>query len=135
MSNGLHDKLQASAYQWAHNTYPQLRGHIFAVLNEVHPHPGESRQAFMVRVSQIKAIGLRKGILDLHVDIPPTEFNPHGAPYEFDAKIKPDKFSDEQHKRAEIMRKCGGNGHEFYTLDEFKTIFIGIIRKHYGPMY
>jgi hypothetical protein len=129
-----HDKLQADAYQWAHNTFPQIRGHLFAVLNEIHPHPKESREAFMVRVMQCKAIGLRKGILDLHIDVPPTDYNSHGAPYEFDAKIKPDKFSKEQEERAALLRKCGGNGHEFSTLEQFKSIFIDIIRKHYGPI-
>jgi hypothetical protein len=126
-----HDQLQAAAYQWAHNTFPQIRGKLFAVLNEVHRKPNESDKAFMIRVQQLKAIGLRKGILDLHLDMPVTETMP-GAPYEFDAKIKPDKLKPDQLERIENLKQCGGDGFAFYDLDEFKCIFTNIIRKHYG---
>lgn len=120
-----HDQLQAQAYQWAHNTFPQIRGHLFACLNELKPTKGESKQQHMIRISQAKAIGLRKGVLDLIV-IMPT------ATYGFDIKIRPDKFSEEQLKFVEILRKCGGDGWEIESMEQFKSIFIQLIRKHYG---
>jgi hypothetical protein len=30
-----HDRLQYEAFTWAHNTIPQIRGRLFAVLNEI----------------------------------------------------------------------------------------------------
>jgi hypothetical protein len=135
-----HDQLQAAAYQWAHNTFPQIRGHLFAVLNEVHPHPGESKKAFAIRVNQMKGIGLRKGILDLIVIMPGREQDERGAwyippaTYGFDAKIGSDKLSEDQQKFIEVLRLCGGDGFAFYSLAEFQRIFNQLILKHYGTL-
>lgn len=120
----LHNKLQAEAYQWAHNTYPQIRGKLFAVLNEIHRKPGESEKAFIVRISQLKAIGLQKGVLDLFLFVP-------GAPYAWDAKIKPDYLKPDQVKFIENLRSCGGNGWAFYSLEEFQQQFSMVMAKHY----
>lgn len=123
----IHDKLQADAFQWAHNTFPQVRGLLFAALNEIKPVKGESKVSHMQRISHAKAIGLQKGILDLLLIMP-------GATYGFDAKIKPDKFGEKQLVFVEKLRQCGGDGYEFYNLEQFKAIFINIISKHYGPL-
>lgn len=132
MSSNKHNKLQAEAYQWAHNTFPQIRGHLFAVLNEI-PYTedprkttAENRKAHTIRIMQAKAIGLRAGVLDMLLIVP-------GATYGFDPKIKPDKLSDEQQKFIiEVLRPCGGDGWGFYDILDFKRIFTGVMQKHYG---
>jgi hypothetical protein len=146
-----HDRLQYEAFTWAHNTFPQIRGRLFAVLNELKPIswtvqvPGkrpyvikEPKQNHLKRISQAKAIGLQSGALDLFFMAPAyTDETLEDRPacnYGFDAKIKPDKIHDKQLDFVDILQQDGGNGYGFYTLDEFKSIFIPIIRKHYGPI-
>ena len=122
-----HDQLQAQCFQWAHNTFPQIRGHLFACLNELKPISGESKQSHLKRISHAKSIGLRKGVLDLMLIVP-------AAIYGFDIKIRPDKFSEEQLDFVEILRKCGGNGWEIEQFEQFQSIFTSIILKHYGTI-
>lgn len=131
MSAGQHDKLQAEAYQWAHDTFPQIRGHLFAARSEVIRQKGETDQQFMARMMHLKSIGHRKGILDLHLDMPATNIRP-GAPYEFDAKIKPDYLKPAQLERIDMMRKCGGDGWAFFSFEEFQRIFESVMVKHFG---
>lgn len=133
-----HDRLQSDAFLWAHNTFPQIRGRLFAVLNEIKPYPGESRQAHIRRISQAKAIGLQSGALDLLFLAPASDYwghdNTPATTYGFDAKIGRDKIHDKQIDFVDILVQDGGNGYPFYSLDEFKSIFIPIIRKHYGQI-
>lgn len=132
-----HDQLQAKAFQWAHNTFPIIRGQLFAVQNEVPPHPGESKANHLKRISHYKSIGLMAGALDLMLLCPAAEgwagieLTPP-APYGFDAKVGKDRLSDKQLRFIENLRACGGDGWEFRTEQEFQRIFISIIRKHYG---
>lgn len=127
-----HDQLQAQAYQWANNTFPQIRGHLFAARSEVVRYPGESERAFLARLSHLKTIGHRKGILDLHLDMPKTKDNPFAAPYEFDAKVKPDYLKPDQLERIELLRRCGGDGWAFFSFEEFKRIFMAVMGHHFG---
>jgi hypothetical protein len=135
-----HDRLQYEAFTWAHNTFPVIRGRLFAVLNELKPFPGESRQHHVRRISQAKAIGLQSGVLDLLFLAPGREQDDRGAwyihptTYGFDAKIGSDKIHDKQLDFVQILQQDGGNGYSFYSLQEFQSIFITIIRKHYGPI-
>lgn len=131
MSKGQHDNLQAEAYQWANNTFPQIRGHMFAARSEVFKYPGETEQQFLARLAHLKKIGHKKGILDLHLDMPVTVIRP-GAPYEFDAKIKPDYLKPEQLARIDRLRSCGGNGWAFFSFEEFQRIFTDVMRLHFG---
>lgn len=147
-----HDQLQAQCFQWAHNTFPAVRGYMFAVMNEVHPKPNETPLQFKIRVTQLKAIGLRKGVLDWLCVLPPRNEmyqtlrqNWDGEPYTitvgdivpaatygFDIKIGPDKFSKEQSEFVEKLRKCGGDGWEIRSLDQFKGIFTALVTRHFG---
>lgn len=136
-----HNQLQAAGFQWAHNTYPLIRGTLFAALNEIHPHPGESKAKFMQRLSQLKAIGLQAGVLDL-IWIAPgytSTWNDPGKPYiippatyAFDAKVGDDYLHNPQLKFIENLRRCGGDGWEFRTLEQFQSIFTPLYHKHYG---
>lgn len=136
-----HDRLQSDAFLWAHNTFPMIRGRLFAVLNELKPYPGESRAAHISRISRSKAIGLQAGVLDLLFMAPARIYSDGGigqfipaTNYGFDAKIGRDKIHDKQLDFVQVLQADGGNGFAFYSLDEFKSIFISIIRKHYGPI-
>lgn len=120
-----HDQLQAKCFQWAHNTFPIIRGQLFAVQNEVPPHPGESKQSHLRRISHYKSIGLLSGALDLLLLCP-------GAPYGFDAKVGKDKISDRQLAFIGMLTLLGGCGYEFRDESTFQRIFTSIIRKHYG---
>lgn len=51
------DKLQAECYQWAHNTYAELRGTLFSVPN------GGYRNK--IEVMKMKATGLTSGVPDM----------------------------------------------------------------------
>lgn len=126
-----HDQLQAQAYQWANNTFPQIRGKMFAARSEVIRHPGETEKAFLARLGHLKSIGHRKGILDLHLDMPVTKLRP-GAPYEFDAKVKPDYLKPDQLERITSLQQCGGNGWAFFSFEEFQRIFMAVMVHHFG---
>jgi hypothetical protein len=141
-----HDRLQYEAFTWAHNNIPQVRGRLFAVLNEIKPISWmvgsrmikEPKSNHLKRISQAKAIGLQGGALDLLFLAPPSDWwghdNTPATPYGFDAKILPDKIHDKQLDFVGYLQNDGGNGYPFYSLGEFQTIFIPIIRKHYGPI-
>lgn len=77
-------QLQASCFQWAWNTYPETRGLLFHVTNEVKPHPpetdahalargcpihlkypGETFKELSIRIAKLKAAGLVPGVADL----------------------------------------------------------------------
>lgn len=132
-----HDQLQSKCFLWAHNTFPIIRGTLFAVQNEVPPHPGESKQSHLRRISHYKSIGLLSGALDLMLLCPAAEgwagieLTPP-APYGFDAKVGKDKLGDKQLAFIDKLRRCGGDGWEFRSEPEFRRIFISIIEKHYG---
>jgi hypothetical protein len=149
-----HDRLQYEAFTWAHNTIPVIRGRLFAVLNEIKPVSWvdrgnlirEPKTNHLKRISQAKAIGLQSGALDLLFMAPDYE-GPANDPnlpdatewvsacnYGFDAKIGSDKIHDKQLDFVQILQNDGGNGYPFYSLQEFQSIFIPIIRKHYGPI-
>lgn len=126
-----HDQLQAAAFQWTQNTFPQFRNLIFAARSEVIRYPGETEKQFLARLGHLKSIGHRKGILDLHIDFPEIE-GIRGAPFEFDAKIKPDYLKPEQHERIASLERCGGGGFAFHSFEEYQDQFYGALAKVYG---
>lgn len=146
-----HDQLQAKCFQWAHNTFPVIRGQLFAVQNETRPYPGESKQSHLARISHNKSIGVQKGAMDLflfcaaldttyttgyeedgqYVEYHSGTYVPPAC-YAFDAKIGKDHLSDAQLAFIQHLRACGGDGWEFRDEQSFRTIFISIMQKHYG---
>jgi hypothetical protein len=141
-----HDRLQYEAFTWAHNTFPMIHGRLFAVLNEIKPvswvdrgnHIKEPKMNHLKRISQAKAIGLQSGALDLLFMAPASDYWGHdetpATNYGFDAKIGRDKIHDKQLDFVQFLQDDGGDGYPFYTLAEFQSIFIPIIRKHYGSI-
>lgn len=115
-----HDQLQAKCFQWAHNTYPSVRGLIWAVMNEQKKAIGETKYSHMRRIQAAKAIGLRPGVYDLNVYW-------HGRLYGFDMKVGKDKLSEEQKDWAEKVELHGGKCFEIRGFEQFQTIFMQIM--------
>jgi hypothetical protein len=59
------DRLLASCFQWAWNTYPTTRRLLYHVPNELDRLPRESASNHIRRLSQAKAKGVVPGIPDL----------------------------------------------------------------------
>lgn len=106
------DQFQARLFQWAHNTYPQLRKLLFHVPNGGKRSKRES--------NKFKAMGVVAGIPDLVLLW-------KGRLYGFELKAEKGKQSDEQ---AEAENKWSEHHAEYYLIrDEqvFKTLIQNII--------
>lgn len=97
------DQLQAFAFQWAHNTFPQIRGLLFAVPN------GKSRSK--MEAIALKAMGAIPGIPDVVLMSPPTGF-------EF--KFGKGTTSHAQNRIAEIWTGRGIAVHVITSFESFK---------------
>jgi hypothetical protein len=67
----------------------------------------------MAKMSQLKALGVVKGVTDL-------VFFWSGRLFGMDIKIGRDKFSKEQNEFVSKLRENGGNGFEIRSLEQFK---------------
>ena len=68
-----------------------------------------------------KSLGVVKGVLDLI-------FYYGGRMYGLDAKIGSDRLHKEQVEFIDAIRKQGGDGCEFRSLEEFQEIIGSVIR-------
>lgn len=109
-------QLQAQCYQWAFGTYPQIRGLLWHVANEMKPHPKETIEEFRIRINKAKAAGLVKGVSDLHMF--------YKGFHVFELKVDYNKLSTEQ---VEFGRKITEQGGHFYEIRNIQT-FQNIIR-------
>ena len=100
--------LQSYCYQWAHNTFPDTRGLLFAVPN------GGTRNK--IEASQLKATGVVSGVADML-------FIWNGRVFAFEFKFGAGKQSPEQ-KEWELKVK-DHIAHYFLLndADAFKEIF------------
>lgn len=117
-----HNQLQA--YCWKHlwNTYPEARYCCWHTKNEDIPYKGETKDSYVKRRSQDKAIGLLPGVWDLVL-------YQKGILYIFDVKIGKDKLSEKQQRFEKAILEQGGVSLEIRNLDDFvehcKIIFNG----------
>jgi hypothetical protein len=105
-------QLQAQCYQWAHNTYPQLRKLLFAVPNGGTRHAREAMS--------LKASGVVSGVPDMICVY-------GGRPVAFELKAEKGRLSDDQ---REVLQKWSDHGitvHVIKTVEEFQTIIKTII--------
>lgn len=100
-------QLQAKCFQWAHNTFPQIRGLLFAVPN------GGTRNK--IEAMTLKATGTTAGIPDMILIHPLTAF-------EF--KSDKGKLSPNQMKIIDMWRSKGIEVHIIKTVEQFKDIFL-----------
>jgi hypothetical protein len=103
-------QLQARCFQWAHNTYPQIRGCLFSVPNGGTRH---AREALT-----LKATGLTPGIPDLLLVWPILAG--------FELKTDTGTLSPEQKRIHEIWRAKGIEVHVVRTFDDFQRIISGL---------
>lgn len=117
-----HNKLQQQCWQYLWNYFPDSRYLCWHTKNEDIPHKSETKQQYIIRRSQDKAIGLLPGVYDL-------VFYRQGVLHIFDIKVGRDKLSEEQIRFRDQIVSQGGKDYEIRTLDEFKQIISSIYGK------
>jgi hypothetical protein len=104
-------QLQSRCFQWAHNTYPSLRGLLFSVPN------GGYRNK--IEAGQLKSSGVIAGIPDLLCLF--------GGVTGIEMKIPGGHVSDAQAKIHERWRAAGIRVEVCYSFEEFQSIIKSII--------
>ena len=104
-------KLQSKCYQWAYNTYPQLRGLLFSVPN------GGTRN--LREAQYLKATGLTPGIPDMILLIKGV------IGIEF--KSETGKLSPQQIKIHAIWRDAGLRVEVINNENDFKKLVISVL--------
>lgn len=105
-------QLQAQCFQWAHNTYPQLRKLLFAVPNGGTRHAREAMS--------LKASGVVSGIPDLICLY-------KGIPVGIEMKELNGRLSPDQKAVHEIWLYHGIPVHVVRTFEEFQSLILKII--------
>lgn len=108
------DQIQASFYQTAFNTYPQIRGLLFSVPNGSTRHPLEAMK--------LKATGLTPGIPDMLLLW-------GGKCYAFEFKVPGGHLSPVQVKIHEVWSRSGIEVRIWYTTESALEWLVKIISK------
>lgn len=117
--------IQASAYTWFWNTYPQYRGMLFAVTNQNDASPLLSKKDQQIMGARRKALGVYAGVSDLVCLIPRGGY--HGLMLE--CKTAVGRQSEVQRQWEQLMAGHGYLYCIFRSLEEFKTIIDEYLRK------
>lgn len=104
------DQFQAQCYQWAHNTYPQIRGCLFSVPNGGTRNPREAMT--------LRSTGLTPGIPDLLLVWPRL--------IGFELKTATGTISPAQKRIHEIWRSRGIPVHVIRSFEEWQRIISGL---------
>ena len=131
-------QLQSSCFLWAWNTFPETRGLLFHVTNEVKPfaaetdqeaiargcpaqykYPGESQRSLSIRIAKMKAAGLVAGVADLVFLWNPVHV--------FELKVGKNGLSRQQMDWAYLTQLNGHHHHEIRDLQTFKQLFSHIV--------
>ncbi len=107
------DQLQAKCYQWAFNTYPQIRGLLFSVPN------GSTRH--ILEAQKLKATGLTPGIPDMIL------MHPVAMGIEF--KTETGVISPAQSKIHAAWRVAGIPVHVIRTLEDFQHLITDLMTR------
>lgn len=106
------DQLQAFCFQWAWNTYPQIRPLLWHVPN------GGSRNK--IEGMQMKAKGVVPGVHDLHLFW-------NGRFITFELKFGSATLSEEQEAFAAALLAQGGTWYEIRSFEQFAAAFLSIL--------
>ncbi|MBV7534070.1 VRR-NUC domain-containing protein [Chitinophaga sp. sic0106] len=106
-------QLQARCYQWAHNTYPQLRGLLFAVPN------GGTRN--VREAMALKATGVVPGIPDMVCLY-------GGRPVGFELKADAGRTSKEQEKIHQVWQAAGIEVYLVRDEETFQSLIKSIVQ-------
>lgn len=106
------DELQAKCFQWAHNTFPQIRGFLFSVPNGGTRHAREAMT--------LKATGLTPGIPDLLMV--------HPRLVGIEMKTETGTISPAQQKIHDRWRSAGIEVHVCRSFEDFQVIIGDILK-------
>lgn len=107
------DNLQAKCYQWFHNSYPELRGLLWAVPNGGHR---DVREAM-----KFKATGVVAGVPDL-------EFHYKGRSFFFELKTEKGIVSEKQKRIHQRLKENGFTVTVIREFEKFKTELETVIQ-------
>ncbi len=111
------DKIQADCYQWFHNSFPALRGLLFAIPN------GGSRD--IREAMKLKATGVVKGIADICFAIGSrSEAGQWYNALYIEMKKPGGKLSDDQIKIHDLFQKHGNAVAVCRDLPHFREIIL-----------
>lgn len=105
-------QLQAQCFQWAHNTYPQIRGCLFSVPNGGTRH---AREAMTLR-----STGLTPGIPDLLLVWPRL--------IGFELKTDTGVLSPAQKRIHEVWKSRGIEVHVIRSFEAWQDFFAGLLQ-------
>lgn len=117
MSNEL--QMTARCYQWAHNTYPAVRGLLFRIKNELDNHGRKLPQDRIKQIMENKATGIVEGVSDFAFAWYKMHF--------IELKIIGGRQSDAQKKFQAAVMRMGHLYHLVWSEDEFKDLMKNII--------
>jgi hypothetical protein len=116
MENISEARLQCDCFLWFHNAFPDRRGLLFKVTNEVHRHAGERTGPYIARISRLKAEGLVPGIADMILIHPLTCFE-----FKTDSGIQ----SPEQIRWQKLVQLYSIPYYLIRSLEQFQQIICG----------
>lgn len=121
-------QLQRDCFIWSWNQFPETRGLLFHVTNEVKPmrldtgngiYLEETQRQLSIRIAKMKAAGLVAGVADLVFLWNPV--------YCFELKVGKNNTSKEQQAFAKQVEDRGHHYCIIRDLDTFKKIFTSLV--------
>ena len=113
-----HNQLQSKCFLHFWNNYPEYRGLLFSVTNNLTT--ALKGRAGAARMAEMKALGVCKGVTDFI-------FYFKGKMYAWDIKIGKDKLRPEQLDFISKVKAQGGEGAEIRSFEEFTKMIEEII--------
>jgi len=118
-SNHSEDKIQADCFQWFHNTFPALRGLLYAV-----PNGGKRNKR---EANKLKATGVVRGVPDM-------EFHFYRRTFFFEMKTEKGTVKDDQEKIHFQLAEHGFRTWVVRSLEHFQNIIYAILEDK-SPRY
>lgn len=114
-----HNQLQSKCFLYFWNNYPEHRGLLFSVTNNLTT--SLKGRAGAARMSELKALGVCKGVTDFI-------FYFGGKMYAWDIKVGKDKLRPEQVDFIAKVKNQGGEGGEIRSFEEFKKMIEEVLQ-------
>ena len=114
-----HNQLQSKCFLYFWNTYPELRGLLFSVNNNLTS--SLKGKAGAARMAGLKALGVVSGVTDFI-------FYYKGVLHAWDIKVGSDKLRPEQLDFIDKVTKNGGEGREIRSFEEFVKLVEEIVK-------
>jgi hypothetical protein len=118
------DLILAAFTLWAWNAFPAARRAWWHVPNELPRVYGEKASGHTRRVTQAKAKGVVKGVVDIH-----GLFG--GQAWVIEQKVEGGEVSEDQEKFMAMFRSQGGLTYVTWTLEETQIRFEELLDKYF----